>query len=221
MKLYDYWRSSSAWRVRIALHLKGVAYERHAVNLIAPGPTGGEQHAAPYTALNPLAQVPLLELEASEAGGSPIRHIAQSMAILEFLDERFPQPPLLPADPLLRARARQLAEMVNAGIQPLQNLSTTEHVKHELSGDAAAWCRHFVSRGLAALEAEAAATARAFLLGDAVSLPDLYLVPQLYASRRFGIDPAAYPTLARVETACAALPAFVSAHPDQQPERRG
>lgn len=221
MKLYDYWRSSSAWRVRIALHLKGIAYERHAVNLIAPGPTSGEQHAPSYTALNPLGQVPLLELDATEAGASPIRHIAQSMAILEFLDERFPAPPLLPADPLLRARARQLAEMVNAGIQPLQNLSTTEFVKHELSGDAATWCRHFVPRGLAALETTAAPTARTFLLGDTVTLADLYLVPQLYAARRFSVDLNAYPTLLRAEAACAALPAFVAAHPDQQPERQG
>jgi maleylpyruvate isomerase len=221
MKLYDYWRSSSAWRVRIALHLKGIAYERHAVNLIAPGPAGGEQHDVTYTALNPLAQVPLLELDAAEAGDSPIRHVAQSMAILEFLDERFPAPPLLPADSLLRARARQLAEMVNAGIQPLQNLSTTEYVKHELEGDAAAWCRHFVPRGLAALEAMAGETAGAFLIGGAVTLPDLYLVPQLYAARRFSIDLGIYPTLLRVEQSCAGLPAFVAAHPDQQPERRG
>jgi len=221
MKLYDYWRSSSAWRVRIGLHIKGVAYERHAVNLIAPGPTGGEQHAPAYTSLNPLGQVPLLELEAGEAGDSPIRHIAQSMAILEFLDERFPQPPLLPADPLLRARARQLAEMVNAGIQPLQNLSTTEHVKHELSGDAGAWCRHFVPRGLAALEAISAQTAGAFLIGETVTLADVYLVPQLYAARRFSVDLSVLPTLLRVEATCAALPAFIAAHPDQQPERRG
>ena len=215
MRLYDYWRSSSAWRVRIALHLKGIAYERHPVNLIAPGPGGGEQHAASYTALNPLAQVPLLELDATEAGASPIR------SILEFLDERFPAPPLLPAEPLLRARARQLAEMVNAGIQPLQNLSTTEFVKHELSGDAGGWCRHFVPRGLAALEATAAPTAGTFLLGDAVTLADVYLVPQLYAARRFSVDLNAYPTLLRAEAACAALPAFVAAHPDQQPERQG
>ncbi len=220
MKLYDYWRSSSAWRVRIALHLKGIAYERHAVNLIAPGPTGGEQHAATYATLNPLEQVPVLELDAAEAGHSPIRHIAQSMAILEFLDERFPVPPLLPADPLLRARARQLAEMVNAGIQPLQNLSTTEYVKHELSADAGAWCRHFVPRGLAALEALAAPMAGTFLLGDAVTLPDLYLVPQLYAARRFSVDLGVYPTLQRVEAACAALPAFIAAHPNQQPEHK-
>jgi len=220
MKLYDYWRSSSAWRVRIGLQLKGVAYERQHVNLIAPGATGGEQHAPAYTSLNPLAQVPLLELEASEAGDSPIRHIAQSMAILAFLDERFPQPPLLPADPVLRARARQLAEMVNAGIQPLQNLSTTEHVKHQLSGDAGAWCRHFVPRGLAALEAVAAETAGAFLIGDTVTLADVYLVPQLYAARRFSVDLSVFPTLSRVEAACAALPAFIAAHPDQQPEKR-
>ncbi len=219
MKLYDYWRSSSAWRVRIALHWKGIAYDRQPVNLIAPGAAGGEQHQPAYSALNPLGQVPLLELDAAEAGASPIRHIAQSMAILEFLEERFPAPPLLPADPLLRARARQLAEMVNAGIQPLQNLSTTEYVKHELGGDAAAWINHFMGRGLAALETSAAATAKAFLVGDAVSVADVYLVPQLYAARRFNVPLEGFPTLLRAEASCAPLAAFVAAHPDQQPER--
>jgi maleylpyruvate isomerase len=219
MKLYDYWRSSSAWRVRIALHWKGVAYARQAVNLIAPGPTAGEQHDPAFTALNPLGQVPLLELDASEHAGSPIRHIAQSLAILEFLEERFPAPPLLPADPLARARARQLAEMVNAGIQPLQNLTTTQHVKHELGGDPTAWVQHFIPRGLAALEAVATETAGAFLVGTAVSFADVYLVPQLYAARRFSVDLGPYPTLLRAEASCAALPAFVASHPDQQPDR--
>lgn len=219
MRLYDYWRSSSAWRVRIALHLKGIAYERHPVNLIAPGPGGGEQHAASYTALNPLAQVPLLELDATEAGASPIRSIAQSMAILEFLDERFPAPPLLPAEPLLRARARQLAEMVNAGMQPLQNLSTTEHIRRELAGDPGTWVRHFMVRGLAALETVASSTAGSFLVGDAVTFADLYLVPQLHAARRFGVDLRGFPTLLRAEASCAPLPAFVEAHADRQPDR--
>jgi maleylpyruvate isomerase len=220
MKLYDYWRSSSAWRVRIALRWKGVAYDRQAVNLIAPGAAGGEQHQPGYTALNPLGQVPLLELDAAEAGASPIRRISQSMAILEFLEERIPTPPLLPADPLLRARARQLAEMVNAGIQPLQNLATTEHVKHELGGDAGDWVRYFVARGLTALEATAAATAGAFLVGDAVSFADVYLVPQLYAARRFNVDLEGFPTLLHAEASCAPLAAFAAAHPDQQPDRQ-
>jgi len=219
MKLYDYWRSSSAWRVRIALRWKGVAYDRQAVNLIAPGPAGGEQHEAAYRTLNPLGQVPLLELDPAEAGGSPLRHIAQSMAILEFLEERIPTPPLLPADPVLRARARQLAEMVNAGIQPLQNLATTNYVKHQLDGDVTAWIRHFIGRGLTALEATAAPTAGAFLVGDAVSFADVYLVPQLYAARRFSVDLEGFPTLLRAESSCAPLAAFAAAHPDQQPDR--
>ena len=222
MKLYDYWRSSSAWRVRIALGWKGILYQRRSVNLIAPGPAGGEQHEVPFTALNPLAQVPVLELDGAECldGGRPgLRHIAQSMAILEFLEERFPSPPLLPADPWRRARARQLAEMVNAGIQPLQNMATVHHVKSALGGDPQAWMRHFIMRGLAALETVAAETATTFLVGDAVSFADVYLVPQLYAARRFSVDVGDFPTLLRAEAACAALPAFVAAHADHHPDR--
>jgi maleylpyruvate isomerase len=218
MKLYDYWRSSSAWRVRIALAWKGIPYQRQAVNLVAGSVATGEQHHAAFTTMNPLAQVPVLELDATEAGGTPV-FLTQSMAILEFLEERFPAPPLLPAGALARARTRQLAEMVNAGMQPLQNLSTTEHVRRELAGDPGTWVRHFMGRGLAALEAIAAETAGAFLVGDAVSFADLYLVPQLYSARRFGVDLRRFPTLLRAEASCAPLPAFVDAHADRQPDR--
>lgn len=205
MILYDYWRSSSAWRVRIALHWKGVPFERRAVNLIKDG---GEQHAAAFEAMNPSRQVPVLVTD----DGRPI---AQSMAIIGYLEERFPTPPLLPADAWLRARARQLAEMVNSGTQPLQNLTVLDRV--QAGGiDRNEWARHFIARGLAALEAAAHETARAFLVGDAVSLADAYLVPQLYNARRFDVDLAAVPTLVRIESACAALPAFAAAHPDAQ-----
>ena len=206
MILYDYWRSSSAWRVRIALHWKGIAFERRVVNLIKDG---GEQHSDEFRALNPLRQVPVL---IPDEGARPI---AQSMAILAYLEERFPTPPLLPADPWLRARARQLAEMVNAGIQPFQNMAGLTRLK-TLGVDASEWARDFNARGLAALEAAAQETAGAFLIGDAPSLADVYLVPQLYAARRWSVALAPYPTLLRVEAACAALPSFASAHPDAQ-----
>ncbi len=213
MIFYDYWRSSSAWRVRIALNLKQISVERRAVNLSRAG--GGAQHDAQFRALNPFSEVPVLVVE--DADGAP-RVIAQSMAILAYLEERFPSPPLLPADPWLRARARQLAEMVNAGIQPFQNLALQQHLGKVGVGEPAEVARHFNARGLAALEALAGETAGDFLIGDAPSIADIYLVPQLYGGRRFGVDLAAFPTLLRVEAACAALPAFAAARPEAQPD---
>ena len=206
MILYDYWRSSSAWRVRIALHWKGIAFERRVVNLIKDG---GEQHSDEFRALNPLRQVPVL---IPDEGARPI---AQSMAILAYLEERFPTPPLLPADAWLRARARQLAEMVNSGTQPMQNLELLQHLKAR-GVDGIEFARHFNVKRLAALEVVALETAGAFLVGDAPSLADVYLVPQLYAARRWSVELAPYPTLLRVEAACAALPSFAAAHPDVQ-----
>ena len=158
--------------------------------------------------------MPVLVVE--DAAGAP-RVIAQSMAILAYLEERFPSPPLLPADPWLRARARQLAEMVNAGIQPFQNLGCSSTCARS------AWptrraARHFNARGLGALERLAGETAGEFLIGDAPTIADVYLVPQLYGGRRFGVDLAAFPTLLRVEAACAALPAFAAARPEAQPD---
>ena len=220
MKLYDYWRSSSAWRARIALHWKGVPFDRQAVNLLGPGHGApGQQHDATFTALNPLAQVPVLELDAIETAGSPIHHLGQSLAILESLEERFPDPPLLPLDRLARARARQLALMMISGIQPFHNMSTLRHVKRELGGDPDAWAAHFVVPALAALETLAAQTAGKFLVGDSVSFADVCLVPQLYAARRFSIDLQRLPTLLRAEAGCGVLPAFMAAHPDQQTDR--
>jgi maleylpyruvate isomerase len=213
VKLYGYWRSSSAWRVRIALAWKGIPYENQPVGLVK---NGGEQHTPAFRDKNPLGQVPVLELDPE--GDGPIRRLTQSMAILEYLEERHPTPPLLPADPWLRARARQLAEMVNAGIQPLQNLALLQHVKAVLSGEPDVWVRHFVGRGLAALESVAAEAPGTFLVGDAPTFADLYLVPQLYSARRYGVDLGAFPTLTRVEAACAALPAFQAAHADVQPD---
>ena len=150
--------------------------------------------------------------------GGETRVLTQSLAIIEYLEERYPEPALLPRDPLQRARARQLAELINSGIQPLQNLEPQRYVREELKGDAAAWTRHFIVRGMTALEAEAKRSARDFLVGDAVTVADVLLVPQMFATRRFGGGVEAYPTLARIEARCAALPAFQQAAPERQPD---
>jgi maleylpyruvate isomerase len=214
VKLYTFWRANSPWRVRIALALKDVPYEVVHVDL-----GKGEQHADGFRDVNLAEQVPVLELDERGADGQP-RRVSQSIAIIEYLEERFPTPPLLPADPWLRARTRQLAEIVNSGTQPFQNLATTKKVK-ELGADPQRWLEHFIPRGLSVLERAAAETAGTFLVGDAPTLADVYLVPQMYAARRFNIDLAPFPTLTRVDAACAAHPAFQRAHADGQPDKPG
>ena len=144
MKLYGYWRSSCTWRVRIALSFKRLNHEVVPVHLVREG---GEQHQLPHLRRNPMGQVPVLETRDG-------RHLAQSMAILEYLEENHPVPSLLPTHPFERARARQLAEMVNAGIQPLQNLTVLRRVSDVEGGDARDWARHFIERGLDAMERE-------------------------------------------------------------------
>ncbi|HEY0840295.1 MAG TPA: maleylacetoacetate isomerase [Vulgatibacter sp.] len=205
MKLHGYWRSSASWRARIALAWKGMPYEYVPVHLLR-----GEQVAEGYRAKNPMGQVPLLVLDDG-------RHIAQSMAILEYLEEVHPEPALLPKDPVDRAHARQLAEMINSGIQPLQNIGVQRHVA-SLGADEKAWTIHWITKGLAALEAVTRHTSGRYCVKDSVSFADVCLVPQLYGARRFSLDMSAYPTLLRIEEACAALPAFKSAHADNQPD---
>ena len=207
MKLYSYWRSSASWRVRIGLALKRVRYEYIAVNLIRDG---GEQHGEAYRALNPMAQVPTLELDDG-------RQLSQSLAILEYLEETIPEPSILPRDPYLKARARQLAELVNAGIQPLQNTHTIKQLKAR-GVDEQEWLRYFVGRGLDGLEASAQPTAGTFLVGDSVTLPDICLVPQLQHARRFALDVARWPLLQRVEAACMQLEPFQLAAAERQPD---
>lgn len=211
IRLSTYWRSSCSWRVRIALNLKGVTVEHLPVHLVKDG---GQQNAPGYAAKNPMRTVPMIEWDED---GQP-RRLAQSMAIIEFLEERYPAPSLLPREPYARAQARMLAEIVNSGIQPLQNLAVLQHVKNELKGDDRAWCQHWITRGLTALEAEMKSTAGRYAVGDQVSVADLCLVPQLYGARRFGVELARFPTLLRVEQACEQLEAFQQAHPDRQPD---
>ncbi len=204
MKLYGYWRSSATWRARIVLHHKRLAFEYVPVHLVRDG---GEQNAPAHLARNAMGQVPVLEHNGA--------FISQSLAIAEYLEELHPQPSILPGDVLQRARARQLAEVVNAGIQPLQNLSVLNHLG-DLGEDKAQWARHFIARGFDALEEMAVVCAGACLVGDAVSVADACLVPQVYNARRFSLDMARWPTLTRVDAHLAQLDAFVAAHADNQ-----
>jgi maleylpyruvate isomerase len=210
MKLWSYWRSSCAYRVRIALGLKQLPFEYAAVHLIKDG---GQQHQPAFGALNPQRQVPVLELDDS---GSTVR-LVQSIAIIEYLEERFPSPALLPQRPVERAHVRALAELVNSGIQPFQNTSTLAELKKR-GVDTESWAQTFVARGLAALEELAKPRAGSFLYGDTVTLADVYLVPQLYNARRLNVPYAHLPALVRAEKTCLALAAFDSARPEAQPD---
>jgi maleylpyruvate isomerase len=209
--LHNYWRSSASTRVRIGLGLKQLAYEYVAVNIL-----GGAQFADAYRAANPMAQVPTLEI--TEDDGARIT-LTQSLAILEYLEDRWPDPPLLPRDPVARAKARALAEIVNAGIQPLHNTSVLRRIK-KMGSDEQAWSRQAIADGLAAFARLAGETAGAFCVGDAPTIADCCLVPQMFAARRFGVDLAA-PHLAQlveIEARCIALPAVAAALPDRQPD---
>jgi maleylpyruvate isomerase len=210
MRLYSYYRSSSAWRVRLVLSWKKVEYEYAAVNL-APGTSA--QHAAEFSVKNPLKQVPVLEW----TRGEEVLRLTQSVAICEYLEELYPEPSLMPREPLARARVRQLVETVTSGIQPLQNTGTLAEVARLTSADAArVWAQNAVRQGLPALEAFARAHGGAFAVGDAVTLADVYIVPQLYNARRFELDLSPYPKLVEIDARASALDAFVRAHPDNQ-----
>jgi len=206
--LYSYWRSSCSWRVRIALYTKNIAFQYKAVHLVKEG---GEQFKTDYTDLNSMKQVPTL------AVGD--KQITQSIAILEYLEEVFPSPSLLPTDPYLRGRARMLAEIINAGTQPLQNLAVLVHVQSKLNAEEKKkWGRHWIANGLDAMEKAVKATAGKYCIGDHVTYPDCCLIPQLYNARRFGMDMSLYPTLIQIENNLIKLPAFEKAHPSQQPD---
>jgi maleylpyruvate isomerase len=210
MVLYGFWRSTASWRVRIALGLKGVQYEYRPVDLRT---RGGAQHSEAYRAKNPMRQVPLLE--APEDAGRTVR-IAQSLAIIEYLEERYPDPPLLPRGRVERAHVRQVAEAINSGIQPLGNTSVQLYVRDVLGADEAKWNRHWVTLGLGAVEEMIRPTAGRFAFGDAPTMADVCIVPQLHFAGRFGVDVAAYPTIDRVARECASLEAFARAHADRQ-----
>ncbi len=208
--LHGYFRSSAAWRVRIALNLKGIGHQQAFRHL-----RKGEQSAPDFLVLNPQGLVPAMEVP---GGGT----LTQSLAIVEWLDETQPGPKLLPADPWGRARVRALAAIIASDTHPIQNLRVLQYLKRELGQEQPAidaFARHWIATGLAAFEARLAeAETGEFCHGDAPGLADLTLVPQLGNGRRFGLDLAPYPRVLRVEAACAALPAFAEAAPERQPD---
>ena len=202
--LYDYWRSSASYRVRIALHLKGVAFDRIDVPLLE-----NAQTAPAYLARNPQGLVPALEIDGLV--------LTQSLAILDYLDARFPEPPLVSRDPARRARTLAQALTIAADTHPINNLRVTRYLQDEIGADAAArtaWSRHWMAQGLAALEI-LAADSGTFLGGDQPDMADLCLVPQLYNARRLELPLDAYPLLLRIDAAACALAPFAAAHPDR------
>ncbi|MDI3292950.1 maleylacetoacetate isomerase [Janthinobacterium tructae] len=214
MKLYTYFRSSAAYRVRIALNLKGIDYDSIPVHLLQDG---GQQLLPAYRAVNPSALVPALDDDGAI--------LTQSLAMLEYLDETRPAVPLLPADALGRARVRALALAIACDAHPLTNLRVLKYLKNTLGlSDEAKqeWYRHWMAEGLAAVEALLAqgdpAGTGLFCHGDSPTMADCCLVPQVFNAQRFAIDLAPYPRVARIHAHCAGLPAFAAAHPSRQPD---
>lgn len=210
MRFHGFFRSSSAYRCRIAFNLKGVQPAVTTVNL------RDRSHKTPdYLALNPQGLVPVLDTGTA--------HLAQSLAIIEWLDETQPGPRLLPEDATARAQVRGFAQIIACEIHPLQNVRVLNHLKSEYGQDqegADAWCRHWIAEGLAACEAIAAGQDHggAFVFGDAPGLADICLVPQMFSADRFRLATDAYPRLQAVRAACEAWPAFADAHPARQPD---
>jgi len=207
--LYGYFRSSAAYRVRIALNLKGLAYAQAPVSLLR-----GEQRGADYLALNPQGLVPAL-LDKGVL-------LTQSLAICEYLDEAYPDTPrLLPDGAVARAQVRAVAQAIACDIHPLNNLRVLNYLKAELGrvNDArGAWYRHWVATGFAALEQQLATSAGQYCFGDTPTLADVCLLPQVFNAQRFAVDMDAYPLLARIAANLDALPAFADAHPSRQPD---
>jgi maleylacetoacetate isomerase len=209
MKLYSYFRSSAAFRVRIALNLKGIAYETLPVHLIKDG---GRHRQAEYRAVNPHMRVPTLVAPGGEV-------LFQSLAIVEYLDEIAPEPPLLPKDPIARAHVRGLADIVACDIHPMNNLGSLRYLKHELHQEQPAidaWYHHWVIDGFTALETLVQAGPYAF--GAVVTLADVFLIPQVANARRLKVPLDAFPKIVGIEEACLKLSAFDRAQPENQPD---
>ena len=208
--LRSYWRSSCSWRVRIALNLKGVEYETVAVHLVEGG---GQQHHAEHRNLNPMRELPVLLVDDQP--------IAQSLAIIEYLEETYPEPSLLPQASLDRARVRQMAEVINSGIQPIQNLRVMQRLGSAFDlpkADQIEWSKEWIEFGFEGLHRLVERYGGRFSFGEQVTYADLCLIPQLYNARRFAVDLERFPRLLEIEAELQGLPAFVAAHPDQQPD---
>ncbi len=208
MILHDYWRSGAAYRVRIGLNLKGIDYRAVSHDLRT-----GAQAAEDYSALNPQKLVPAIESDGIV--------LTQSLAILEWLDERHPDPPLLPHDAEARAIVRAMASTIACDVHPLHNLRVIGQLRTEFGADDAqvsAWMARWMGEGFTAIETMIARYGRGFAFGDTPGLADCNLVPQVYSAERFGIDLAGYPRLVEAANTARALPAFEAAHPDRQPD---
>lgn len=210
MKLYDFWRSSAAYRVRIVLNLKGIDTEHSFVNI---SPAKLEQNEPAYRKINPQGFVPLLVLDDGTK-------ITQSMAICEYLDETYPSPRLLPEEPLARADIRALCQMVACDIHPLNNARVLRFLKEDLAHDqetiSRTWYGHWIREGFDALEQ--VVDAGGFCRGEEPSLADTFLIPQIYNANRFEVDLGPYPRIRRIEEACNAIEAFAAAAPERQPD---
>ncbi|MEH6584057.1 MAG: maleylacetoacetate isomerase [Halioglobus sp.] len=211
MKLYTYYRSSASYRVRIGLNLKGIAYTSESVNLLET-----QQKSEAYLASNPQGLIPALELEDGSV-------ISQSTAILEWLEESYPQTPLLPTDsPLARAKVRSLVNHIACDIHPLLNLSILIYLKESLDAEQQQvddWYSQWIHRGFDSIERIAAAGNGEYCIGDRPGLADCYLIPQVYNAQRFNVDISAYPAIASVCQHCNSLEPFLLAHPDQQADK--
>ena len=215
LTLETYWRSSCSYRVRIALGAKGLAYEPVFVNILE-----GEQKTPEYLAKNPIGHVPTLTIETAGARASYV----ESVAIMELLEELYPEPALLPRTPHERALVRALVQTVNAGIQPLQNTSVLGYLGPDPEARSA-WLKHWLPRGLTAFEslmanAEKEGVKGPFAFGTTLSMADCCIVPQIYAARRFGIDLAPFPRIVRAEAAAMELPFVLAAKPEAQPDAK-
>ncbi|MEO0402550.1 MAG: maleylacetoacetate isomerase [Pseudomonadota bacterium] len=208
LMLYSYWRSTTSYRVRAALNIKGVPYDIVPVDLVA-----GDQMAPDYGALNPGHGVPTLVI-----GGETV--LTQSLAILDYIEATWPTPPLLPEDPLVRARVLAAAHTMALDVHPVNNLRVVTHLRHAYGADTDAamdWMRHWMHQGFTAFET-LVRDDTLFAFGAAPDMADLCLVAQAYNARRWGVDLAPFPNIARIEAACLAHPAIAAAHPDQQPD---
>ena len=207
--LYGYFRSGTTWRVRAALNYKGVDYDYVPVNLVK-----GEQSGEAYTARNPQGLVPALDTKAGT--------LTQSPAILEWIEETWPEPALLPSDPMLRAKVRAFCAAIGCDIHPIQNLRVLKKVKALTGKDEAGaeWARHWITAGFEALEkmVEPSQGAGGFLFGEGPSLAEIYLMPQIFNANRFGVDLAPFPKLVAANAAAEAVPAFAASHPSKQPD---
>jgi maleylpyruvate isomerase len=210
IRLHDYWRSTAAYRVRIALNLKGLDYRQTTHDLLA-----GEQRAEDYLKLNPQGLVPAIEVKDDV--------LVQSPAILEWLEERYPDPPLLPEDLSQRAIVRGMAAMIGCDIHPLNNLRVLTALRQDFDASnpqVKAWIWRWINAGFEALETVIAAHGKGFAFGDQPTLADCFVVPQVYSARRYGVDLTPYPAIVTVDANASALPEFAAAHPDRQPRAK-